>query len=130
MTGIASQRRPDTKVRCSKSREVHWLDLFEYAPMVKKSDRISGYETTQRVSSDAEFLDVVTILLQFFKSRLNLVGNAFATKLNAVVGEAAGVALRNQDVEVGKSLTNAGSKELQVVRLAPKSKNRQNNTLS
>jgi hypothetical protein len=62
----------------------------------------------------------VSVLLQFLESSLDFIRNALATKLDAVIGEASRVAFRDEDVEIGVSLTDRGGEELQVVRVTPK----------
>ena len=93
--------------------------------MVEQANCISCHKASQRISSDAEFLDVVTVLLQFLEPCFNLVCNALAAKLDAIVGEATGITLGYKDVEVRVSLSNAGSKELEVVGVAPKTEQSQ-----
>ncbi len=61
----------------------------------------------------------MAVLLQFLQSGLYLVGNALATKLNAIVSEAARVALGYKNINVRISLPNAGSEVLEMFRVAP-----------
>lgn len=88
--------------------------------MVQQSNSVSSNEAAERISSDAEFRDSVPVLLQLLESGLDLVGDTLAAELNAVVGEAARVALGGKNVKIGVPLFDAGIEELQVVWMSPK----------
>lgn len=62
----------------------------------------------------------MSVLLQFLESSLDLIRDALAAKLDAIIGEASRVAFRNEDVEIGVSLADGGGEEFQVVRITPK----------
>lgn len=98
----------------------HWLNLFEDAFVVQQSNCISCNQTSQRIPSDAEFLNIVAIFLQFLQSCFDFICNTLATKLNAIIGEAARVAFGYEDVEIRVSFSNSGGKILQMFRIAPK----------
>ena len=53
----------------------------------------------------------MAVLLEFLESCLDFIGNAFTAELDTIIGKASGIALRDEDVEVGKSFTNGGRKK-------------------
>jgi hypothetical protein len=75
--------------------------------VVQQADSVPCNKATKRVSRDAELRDSVALFLQLLKPSLDLICNALAAKLNAIVGEATRVALRYKNVKIGKSLSNA-----------------------
>jgi hypothetical protein len=75
--------------------------------VVQQADSVSSNEATKRISRDTELRDSVALFLQLLKPSLDLICNALAAKLNAIVGEATRVALRYKNVKIGKSLSNA-----------------------
>ena len=87
--------------------------------VVQQTDSVPSDETAKRISSDTELRDSVALFLQLLKPSLNLICNALAAKLNAIVSEAARVALRYKNVKIGESLSNAGGQEFEVVWLTP-----------
>lgn len=58
-------------------------------------------------------------LFELFESGFDLIGNTFATKLNAIVGEATRVAFRYKNVKIGEALLYASSKIFEVIWFAP-----------
>ena len=86
----------------------YWLDLFEHPMVVQQTDSVSSNESTKRISSNTELRDSVALFLQLLKPSLDLIRNALAAKLNAIVGETTRVALRYKNVKIGESLSNAG----------------------
>lgn len=76
--------------------------------VVQQTDSVPSDKATKRISSDTELRDSVALFLQLLKPSLNLICNALAAKLNAIVSEAARVALRYKNVKIGESLSNAG----------------------
>lgn len=103
----------------SVANAYHWLNMLEHASVVKQSYGVSGDEPSERVSSDAELLDSVAVLLQLLESGFDLVGNTLASKLNTVVGEAAGIALWYKNVKVWVSLFDASGEVIKVLWLPP-----------
>jgi hypothetical protein len=64
----------------------------------------------------------VSILCQLLQLLLDLACDSLATRVDAVVGEAAGVALRYEDGELllGKSFAETGADIFEVLGIAPK----------
>lgn len=88
--------------------------------MVQKTDSIACNEASKRVSSDAKFLDRMAFLPELFKPCLDFVGYSLATNLSAIVSEASGVALRDENVKFRISLLDAVGEVLEMVWIAPK----------
>lgn len=61
----------------------------------------------------------MSILLELLKPRLDLVGNALAAKLNAIVGEAASITLGYKNIKVRVSLLYAGGEVFEVSWVSP-----------
>lgn len=137
MAGVSSQRGSYTKVRSCESGKVlqsgqshaspisfgnvayHRLYVLENTSVVQQPYSIPSNETSKGISSDAELRDGLPVLLQLLKSSLNLICNALATKLDAVVGKAASIALGYKNVEIRVPLPNAGGEIFEVVWFAP-----------
>ena len=68
--------------------------------VVQQTDSVSSNESTKRISSNTELRDSVALFLQLLKPSLDLIRNALAAKLNAIVGETTRVALRYKNVKI------------------------------
>ena len=88
--------------------------------MVEKPNGVSSDETSERVPSDAELLDIMAIFPQLLKSCLDFVRDSLAANFSAIVRKASCVALGDQDVKIRISLADACGEVLEVVRSAPK----------
>ena len=87
-------------MRRRKCREVDGLYPIEQPRTVHQPDGIAGHQSTKRVSSDADLLDLLTILLQLCKPLLDLVGDPFSSHFDSIVGLVVAVALRDEDMQV------------------------------
>jgi hypothetical protein len=97
------------------------LNLLENSSAVQESNGKTGNKTTQRIASDANLLDVVSILCKFFQFLFHLTCDALATCVYAIVREAASVALCYQDRDsiLWEPLTKAVADIFEVFRIAP-----------
>jgi hypothetical protein len=89
--------------------------------VVQQADGIPRDQSTERVSNDGDPLDVMALPCQFLQLLFYLTGDTFATRFDAIVGEAPRIALRDEDVEliVGVPVFDGLSQVLEVDWIAP-----------
>ncbi|KAJ2966588.1 hypothetical protein NQ176_g10079 [Zarea fungicola] len=78
----------------------HALHLVEDALCVEQPDRVSRHQAAERVANDAELGDFAALALNLLQLLLNLGAHALAAPLDSVVGEAARVALGEEQVQL------------------------------
>jgi hypothetical protein len=88
---------------------------------MQKPDSIAGYQTAQGVSDHTDLLYIMAAVCQFFQLPLNLFSDALASRVYAIVCEAASIALSDEDVQLvfGKSVAQRSAHVFQMLGLSP-----------
>lgn len=101
----------------------HRLDPLKHALGIEQPNGIARNQSTQRVSYDADLLDVMAASSELLECLFYLGGNPLSSGLDAIVGKAPSIALDDEDVELvfGELVAKGGAEEFEVVRVAPES---------
>ena len=83
---------------CRKSGKVHRLNLVKDAFRIEQSNRIARDQASERVTYQADLLDIMSALSKFLQRVLDLVRDPLSTSLDTIVCEASGISLHNKNV--------------------------------
>jgi hypothetical protein len=78
----------------------HALELVQHAPGEKQPNGVSRHQPPERVANNAQLLDAPAPAPDLFQFLLDLEADALAAELDAIIGEVAAVALRDEDVDL------------------------------
>ncbi|KAL2004313.1 hypothetical protein VTN02DRAFT_3107 [Thermoascus thermophilus] len=119
----ALERRAHADVRRHEGGEVDGLQPVQPSARVEQAQGVARDEAAQRVSHHAQLRDAVSARGQLLQRLLDLVRDALAAQLDAVVREAAGIAFDGQDDQTLLAVTFAQGRRqiVEVVRIPPQS---------